>query len=647
VRQLRRKKQRFWLTLSIAGLSAMVTPFAGLALAQTVHPAEEIVERASVNMRTDPEASRRAAEAALQSLTEQPDPDLEVRARLVLCDYLSERDSAEAEREAERASQLLMNVRRPGLRAGVLICRGTIQETAGHNAQALQLYEEAVAVAEAADDNEMHASALFSRGYLLGLQGQYAAGLADLKRSLSIYDDMELRHHSMTALNGIAILYNRMGDYVSAREMYKRALKEQRASGLLREEAVTLHNLGRAHENLQEWDDAEAAFQESANISRSLQYPRGEAYALRGLAAIANARNQASKALELLARAEVLYGNTPDARLRAQVQLARGVALWQQKKLTASVAALEDALKVFTEADSLHELRETYMVLAQVYADLGQFPVAYETMAKAKITAERLLHNQIDQRFASLKVEFDTAATEQANAILLRENQANQNALEHAERARAWQRAVIVLTVLLAGLLASLVVHQWRTSRRMRSLALTDELTGVPNRRAMFQRLYPLLQSRAPCALLIVDIDHFKQINDRYGHPEGDQALKLVAECIRKEVREPAFLGRLGGEEFVIALPAADRAAAHALAECIRTNVAAVDSSRWQLDPPITVSIGGTLYVAGDTVSTMLQRADGALYDAKRAGRNCVKFRLPDERAGNPHVRVEAAARSA
>lgn len=615
--------------------------------AHAAHPAQEFVDRASSNVRRDPEASRRDAEAALEALTHEPDAELEVRARLILCDYLSERDSAAAQREADLAAKLLPSVRRAGLRAGVLDCRGTISETTGNNAQALQLYEEAVAVAEAADDKEMHANALFSRGYLLGLQGQYAAGLADLKRAQAIFEELELPHHSLTALNGIAILYNRMGDYVHAREMYKRALKEQRAAGLLREEAVTLHNLGRAHENLQEWDEAEAAFRHASEICHALEYPRCEAYALRGLAAIANARNQAGKALDLLARADVLQSGSPDARLRAQVQLARGIALWKQKKLTASAAALEDALRVFTEADSLHELRETYMVLAQVYADLGQFAVAYENMAKAKLTAERLLHNQIDQRFASLKVEFDTAATEKENEILLRENEANQTALRLAERARALQRAVIVLTVVLVVLLASLAIHQWRTTRRMRSLALTDELTGVPNRRAMLQRLAPLLESRVPCALLIVDIDHFKQINDRYGHPEGDQALKIVADCIRTEVKEPAFLGRLGGEEFVIALPAGEAGNARALAECIRARVAEIDSSRWQLNPAITVSIGGTVYVPGDTVSTMLQRADGALYDAKRAGRNCVMFRFAETGKPGPSWSDQPAARPA
>lgn len=599
------------------------------------HPAQALVERALKAVRIDPEASRRDAEQALAVLARTPHVDLELRARLILCDYFSERDRAAAESEIDRSVALIPQATRKGLRAGVLDCRGTIMETAGDNASAGQLYEEAVEVASAADDQEMLANALYSRGYLLGLQGQYAAGLTDLKRAQAIFQQIGLHHHALTALNGVAILYNRMGDFEQARNMYTRALEEQRASRLRREQAVTLHNLGRAHENLHEWSQAASAFRESAKISRELAYTRGESYALRGIAAVANAQNDPDKALQILVQAENLQRDTPDARLHAQIELARGIALHKLRRLRESVASLLEALEIFESADSLHELRETYGVLADVYSELGEWNAAYVTLAKSKSTSERLLQNQIDQRFATLKVEFDTAAKEKENVLLMRENGANQKALAHERRARSLERAVIVLTVILALLLAAVAAHQWRTTGRMRRLALTDELTGVPNRRAVLSRLQPVLQdARSSCALLIIDIDHFKQINDRFGHPEGDEALRLVASCLRAAVREPAFLGRLGGEEFVVVLPGTGVDEARAFAERFRIQVMKIDSRRWLPDRPITVSTGLTISVHSDTSSTILQRADAALYEAKRDGRNCVRVRsLQEEHA--------------
>jgi diguanylate cyclase (GGDEF)-like protein len=509
-----------------------------------------------------------------------------------------------------------------------------------------------VQVATETNDNEMLAGALFSRGYLLGVQGQYAAGLSDLKRAQSVFEEIDLPDHALTALNAIAILYNRMGDYAQAIHIYERALKAQRDAGMRREEAVTLHNLGRAHENLLEWAAADQAFQESLAISRELSYARGEAYALRGLGAVANAKGAPENALTTLERASVLQRQTPDARLHAQIQLARGIALHQLRRLSASVDALEEALAVFRQADSLTELRATHAELASVQADMGNWREAYDHLASAKETAERQFRNQIDQRFTTLKVEFDTASKEKENALLVRENEANQEALEQGQRARNLQATVIVLIVALAALLATLAIYQWRTTRRMRTLAMTDELTGVPNRRAVLSRLAPLVEgpNRRVHAMLIIDIDHFKSINDQYGHPEGDEALKLVAARLRAEVREPAFIGRLGGEEFVVVVPDSDVEAGRQLAERFRESVMTIDTRRWLADRRLTVSIGLTVSrLAGDTPSHMLQRADAALYAAKRAGRNCVMQQLPaadppDQSRNTREIDASAAA---
>ena len=596
--------------------------------AQESNPAQEIVERAAVAMRTDPEASRRDVEEALEMLRRRPDADIEIRARLILCDYQSERDTAAAEEQIRLIGGLMFQSRRPGLRAGMFDCQGQIAETAGNNDKALENYESAVAIASAAEDEEMLAAALFSRGYLLGLQGQYAAGLADLRHAQGIYEDLDLPQHAMTALNGIAILYNRMGDYEQAQHMYSLALKAQRDAKLLREQAVTLHNLGRAQENLSQWDRARESFQDSLELCRKLGYSRGEAYALRGLAAVDNGLGNPKAALETLQRAEEIQRETPDARLAAQINLARGIALHQLKRLPEAVTALEDALQVFRQAASLSELRATYEELATTHSEMGNWRAAFGFLDRAGEVTERKYLNQIDQRFATLKIEFDTASKEKENALLMRENQANEKALEQERRARALQAAVIVLVVVLAAVLLVLALHQRRMSMRMRSLAMTDELTGVPNRRAVLGKLAEVLSQRgaSACSLLIIDIDHFKSINDQHGHPEGDAALKLVAAMVRDTVGASGVVGRLGGEEFAAVLPGTDNTTACDIAERIRCRVMSIDSLSWLGERRITVSIGVTTSTpSSNTVADLLHHADGALYEAKRSGRNCLK----------------------
>ena len=170
---------------------------------------------------------------------------------------------------------------------------------------------------------------------------------------------------------------------------------------------------------------------------------------------------------------------------------------------------------------------------------------------------------------------------------------------------------------------------------------MTDELTKSPNRRAVLARLSELLRGPepGPCAILIMDIDFFKRVNDQYGHAAGDEVLKLVAEAVRGTVRAPAFFGRLGGEEFLIVLPEADLGGARRFAESLRQSVADIDTRA--VIPGhvgVTTSVGFTVSKPGaDDLGNMLARADTALYAAKRSGRNCVRIEPPPD---DPHQDV-------
>jgi diguanylate cyclase (GGDEF)-like protein len=594
-----------------------------------VHPAQALIDRAVIEVRTDEELSKRDAESALALLKRRPDADLEIRARLLICDYQSERNPVAAQEQIDAVNALLPTARRAGLRAGMLNCQGEMAETAGRNADARTAYENAVTVAMKANDDEMLAQSLFERGWLLGLQGEYASGLGDLRRAEALFEKLKMPTHSLTARDGIATLYNRMGDYEQAKHIYTVALSDQRTANMYREEAVTLHNLGRTHEYLGEWDSAKEAFAESLGICRRIAYPRCEAYALRGLAAVDNASGDPRGALDILAKAAGLQSQTPDARLRAQILLARGVSLHQLQRLSESSAALEEAAGIFRQGDSLVELSLADSELASVYAGMGNWRAAFERQTDAKTISDKLLKNQVDQRFQTLKIEFDTAAKERENQNLMRENAANERALMQGLSVRRLQATVIVLAVLLVGVLATLAIYQHGSTLRMRTLAMTDELTGVPNRRAVLARLDPVLSnaSNPPCSILIIDIDHFKRINDHHGHVAGDQVLKVVADCVRSGCAEPAFFGRLGGEEFLIVLPEVVLEPAMEIADAFRKGIMSLDTERWFADRrSITASIGvATSSPGGDTVSSMLQRADAALYAAKRSGRNCVR----------------------
>lgn len=613
-------------------LSAVLVALASLCGADLALAGEspaDLVRTARANIRLDPEASRRHAEAALAALKTQADPDLEASAHLVLCDYQAERDTQAAQAHIDAAAALLPKVKRKGLAASLVICEGQLLEFAGKTLAALGKYDQAVSFAEGARDGELLGDALFERGYMRALLGEYAEGLIDQRRALSLYQKLSLNSRARTALNGIAISYNRMGDFAQARHYFEQSLKGHIAEGARREQAVTQYNLGRAHENLAQWNEARQAYESALALHKELGYARGMAYAYRGLASICNAAADIRCAVDNLKLAESAAAALPDARLKAQIQLQRGIALRLQKRFAESIAELQQAISAFSDANSMAELRDAYQAIAATHAEAGDWKQAYERTAAFKAASDALLHRQLDQRFATLKVEFDSAAKDQENALLLREKNVAEKALDQERVVGRLQAAVIALACALALLLGSLALRHQRASKRMEALANTDELTGLPNRRDILSRLGTALAAPggAPIAVMIADLDHFKPINDQYGHLVGDDILRAIANVLTDTMRAPACVGRIGGEEFLILLPHSSLADALAAAERLRASIAAIDASRWFADRTLTASFGLTTAVPGDNVSSILRRADEALYEAKANGRNRVDAR--------------------
>lgn len=161
----------------------------------------------------------------------------------------------------------------------------------------------------------------------------------------------------------------------------------------------------------------------------------------------------------------------------------------------------------------------------------------------------------------------------------------------------------------------------------LQAKAEIDALTGVFNRDTVFRRLQELFADEdGPSDLfhiMMVDVDHFKKINDTYGHPAGDAALGEIAQTLAASLRDNDIIGRYGGEEFILALPDIDEEAAFVIAERIRRQVACTTIHANEHAIHVTVSIGLTSRHNSEPLEQLIQRADAALYRAKRNGRDC------------------------
>jgi diguanylate cyclase (GGDEF)-like protein len=202
-----------------------------------------------------------------------------------------------------------------------------------------------------------------------------------------------------------------------------------------------------------------------------------------------------------------------------------------------------------------------------------------------------------------------------------------------------------ITTIVLLGI-TFLIWRVTASEQQLVRIATTDALTGIFNRRH-FMSLAAREQQRAEryqttFSLLILDIDHFKRINDTFGHPVGDEAIKAMAVAASKHLRPTDVIGRFGGEEFVVLLPHTDEPGAVIAAERIREAVAQVMVQAGDKIVTFTVSVGLATHVRRTGVEQLIEVADQALYAAKQGGRNQVRIGRIAEGGASTHALAPA-----
>jgi diguanylate cyclase (GGDEF)-like protein len=191
----------------------------------------------------------------------------------------------------------------------------------------------------------------------------------------------------------------------------------------------------------------------------------------------------------------------------------------------------------------------------------------------------------------------------------------------------------VLLSAHAAGMRLRLTESRGRLAQsleQIEELATHDELTKALNRRSLIARLEQerrrVARSGEPLCVALFDLDHFKDVNDHYGHAAGDEVLRRFAVIVHATMRQTDIFGRYGGEEFMLILPATARDAATPALERIRAGLRAADWSAIAAQLRVTTSAGVAELRPGETAAEALRRADAALYQAKRDGRDCVRF---------------------
>jgi diguanylate cyclase (GGDEF)-like protein len=503
------------------------------------------------------------------------------------------------------------------------------QSFAGNLDESIRL---ATALIEATSDVdlEFRAGALIVNNY--ALNGRYNDGLRQLERTLTLADrvkDPMLREHGLISA---ATLYNQIGQYQLGRhyaEMVADSPSSRRAlcfADYYRFEALLkLHALPEGDEPV--LDAISTCADEHEIVMSNL---------IRGtLARKWVAQGQNEKAIALLQAHLDEAQSTGYPRLISEVRSLLAELLFERGDLAgaqanarattalgAGIATTPPVVSAFlTEYKVADRQGRTADALA-AYKRYAEAERGYLEEVKARELAYHLVRQEAQQKNQQIQL------LDRQNRLLQLQQEVDRTSAQNS-------RLLMLVITLLAALIGYWAYKTKRMHVSLRRLAQTDALTGISNRHHFTLQAEKALGQCAlagePAALLMFDLDHFKAINDSYGHTTGDWALKRVADVCKQFCRRIDHLGRIGGEEFAILLHGCDLHIATRLAEDCRVRLAGIDTHDSGFHFTITASFGvSATSLSGYDLAKLLSHADLMLYRAKREGRNRVRTYAPE-----------------
>jgi diguanylate cyclase (GGDEF)-like protein len=506
-----------------------------------------------------------------------------------------------------------------------LLERGIAHEEAGRIDNAGRDYEAALEAASRAGDRALLADALLHHAYIQYYRGELNQALQNLRRAYDLYAAAGNVAGRRMALEQIAHVYAdpNVGDYDRAVEYYRQLLTEYEAAGsaVAAEVADTLFNIGSTFERKGDLAAALEWYRRALAHEEKLGRLDEVAFVRRSIGVTLGKLGRPAEALPLLDQSLRFFVEENDTERAMLVRQSRGIVLQKLGRTAAAIADLEESRRWFAAEKNSRFLEKSEDELAGAYASTRRWQEAYEARTRHTALQRELAEKLRAEHTSRLRVQFDAEKKEQENRALLRDAAA-------AARIRRLQTIILILGAAIIAVLAFMAVRLVRTGRRMRVMAMTDELTRLPNRRHLLAAAEEELQRAAaggePFSLLALDVDLFKRINDTWGHGAGDVVLQRVAHACRTALRPGDRVGRTGGEEFTVLLPATSQESALVVAERLRAAVESLDCS--DIDPTlhVTISIGVAEWDRSETVARLAARADAVLYRAKEAGRNRV-----------------------
>lgn len=516
-------------------------------------------------------------------------------------------DPARAAVELRAAARVLEGAGDDGWLARALGRLAMAETLAGHPTEGLRTAERAVTLANAAGEPGVALLTLSTMGATLLDLGDPLGAIEQLAAALALADEAERRADVALVLAHLAEAFQAVGDLPAAERYAELAVVTADQDTAANARFIGRLVLATTHQARGDHEAAIAAARAAEELSRSLRLatvrPQALLVRMGSLRALGRSAEAVAAADAYLADGEPGGGASPRAVVRER--------LLANLDLGADDAVIADAELILGETESsspMHAL--AYEALAEVARRKGDHRAEAHHLRRALDAVRSSHQEETTRRNLAIRTRAEVARAELAAAEQRRRTNQLQRAVEALERDRA---DLLATEAHRAGLIATL-----------ERLADEDPLTGLPNRRRMERAMD---EARATMvgevSFALVDVDHFKQVNDRFGHPVGDRVLARLARLFARGTRPTDVVARVGGEEFAILMAdGVDRTVG--AVERLRAIVADEHWDDLAGGLSVTVSVGIVPLTPGEPLEVAMGRADAPLYEAKAAGRNRV-----------------------
>jgi diguanylate cyclase (GGDEF)-like protein len=506
-------------------------------------------------------------------------------------------------------------------RARYLIMRTRNKGLAGNLQTALELVPEILRL-DISPERRLRATGL---GANIAMQArQHELAFDYLNQGLTLEPIVDSLIQRATLFNQASHMHIDVGELSRARNYSERAMELAALSGDTRTRCTAAYRMVFIQKTADELEIAIKSAREALQLCRAANDPvliaavkYHLADSLRQMGRLDEADRYFERAWRGHQQSGYLTGLVQTRLDWAKLQFSRG-------RIEEAQRLLQDLELDLTQLQRWELLADYHELRSSIARRNGDYVQALSHQDAHIDARERFLDHDRAMRLAYLEVAFDSQVKEQELA-LLREQTRVATLQEESRRQQRRMRLLgyAVATVVLV-LLVLLLWHALRERRHYRQLSVIDGLTGLLNHTRFFDAANPLIDSArhngTALTLVLADIDHFKQINDRHGHLTGDEVLRQVARCFRDILIDHGPVGRIGGEEFAICLPGSDLRQGLTLIEALRKALAECDLGG--INDRITMSFGIAELQPDEELEMLRLRADEALYQAKHEGRD-------------------------